>query len=159
MKIPHDWLKKYYPIPANHPHALRSELSAAKYSLRKWIGFLHLEEYQLKFTRKVTCIYVVTNLHQEFLHCSFDYPTTEENFPPFFVGNFTCALCIRHLEFYVDNTRYINCKDCGIYKTLKRACCDFHSLSPWTEFCETLNPKPMIQTLKQTIKFLLKNST
>lgn len=129
MKTFEDWKKIYYPISAeelvdsleDEPNITKVNIELTKHDLQKWKGIRF--EVLAEFRLQL-------NLEESshFIWQAFDILTLDGS---------SCALCQKH----------INCESCPLNKQYY---CGFTD-SPYTKFCDSGNPEPLIQALEETL--------
>lgn len=133
------WKKIAYPIPANHVDAVRTELSAAQHSLRKWE---HL-------TKDILAAHGLKKLKREGSIID-DSGNSSDDFD---VDYSTCALCRRH-----DDGG--DCESCILGKLRGGDGCSDPTLDevnhPYGMFIQFGDPQPMIELLRIAVNDLEK---
>ncbi len=133
-KTPADWLKKYYPTPAQDV----SEADALDHSIRKWEGLGRgiLREHGMR-----------GDGGDLFGSADFHFIMS--------VDSASCALCVHHLSAPKWSDR---CETCPI-KQFRGVRCDqsltaSNPRTPYSTFLGNGNPKPMLKLLKDTKAWL-----
>ena len=113
------WKKEFF---SGLSKAVKSRRAAIAHSLRKWTGLLpaNLKKHHVRQPEMSAYI-------------------DDEDFNVFDVDGASCALCYK----YDLN----GCIKCPLYQTLTHRCdeCD----GPYTHWCDTGDPRPMIKALKK----------
>lgn len=123
------WQEEFFPEITSD--VLSSELSAAKHSLRAWIG--RLPENLKRHSVDVREDRKMVDEHETF------GPSTKN-----------CALC--HLTF--DEQHLIDCSLCPLFR-FKLKCCP-NPNSSYQKYLETGNPVSMIKVIKKVVEILEK---
>jgi hypothetical protein len=121
------WKAEFYPVPAEDcPQNDKDMLAHAKL---KWSGLVPetLEKHRLSV---------------------FAYWLKDSEDERFHVGDTTCSLCFRYME-------YDECAGCPLC-AVNGLPCDrcFNNVSPWGKWCDEHNPNPMIDLIDQAIASL-----
>ena len=117
------WRKKFYPKEARST----TKKEAVLHSLVKWIGLRedNLEKFAIRYD---------------------DYYLVDDTRKFFAVGSSTCALC-----YHYDD----DCLKCPLAIARNGFACnsraDDESDSPWSVWCTTSNPEPMIRALENAL--------
>lgn len=120
------WKKEFYPVDAAHP---MTERQAIQHSLKKWEGLLKI------------------NLKKHKMEDIGSFVSDSKGYY-FEVDSSTCSLCEKY--FHKVGT----CEGCPLYKSLgSRKCHSWLTLnSPYSEWLNNGDPKPMIRALRKTLK-------
>jgi hypothetical protein len=122
------WKEKFYP---KKPTKRMTKVEAVEHCLLKWSGL----------TR--------TNLKAH----NVDITLSGDIFGHdgiFYVDSESCALCIKYYDYYTPDDS--PCNKCPLYESLDDMRCDARNESPYGQWRQDKNPKPMIKALKKTLK-------
>lgn len=127
------WIRKYYPNLANSDEATRSDLAAARHSLRKWKGLRHaaLRRHGCELSEMSNSVVCPGSPFEKVLP----------------IDSQSCALCQRY---------DVECPQCPLYEALGGRPCTQSDhpgikVSPWERWVIHRDPEPMIRALRRTV--------
>lgn len=138
------WKREFYPTPA--ANATNDDITAIEHSLKKWVGLSksNLDKHNLRKVESIPRIVSAKNddnndgdSNNGFV---IYFDEDEDGNDDLYVTGRSCALCQRYSH---------GCSHCPLYEASKGINCSDIG-SPYDEWMETGNIKPMIKALKKS---------